>query len=92
MSTLFIWRHGGYLIGSLLSGPVVDRFNEYFLIGLSFVLMAICVAISPWWPKIAVFSVMYAIGGLANCICVMCEYFFKLLSHVPLYAKLIAIT
>ena len=90
VTTIFIWRYSGYLVCSLLIGPVIDRINEYFLIGVSFIGMAMAAALTPWWRHLTIFYVTFTIGGMSSCMgSISMFHYFELDVIFEMYACLL---
>lgn len=66
MSLLFPIRSLGYLLGSLVSGRLFDRFPAHPIITTMMILMAAMMALAPVMPIIALLAVVFWVIGLCE--------------------------
>ena len=65
MSTVFTARSVGYLIGSVISGWLFDRWNGYFVLAISCLVASVSMAIVPLTGSFLTLMVVIVSQGLA---------------------------
>ena len=62
MGTIFIVHQTAYLVGAVLSGFIIDRFNQELLFTIAALLSGFAVMGSPWLPNLIAF--IFSLGIL----------------------------
>ena len=65
-SAVFIAHAMGYLVGALLGGRLFDRFAGHPLLAAMLGLIAICMALVPLCPSLAILLIVFAVMGVSE--------------------------
>lgn len=66
ISTVFLARSTGYLVGAMLGGRLFDRFAGHPLMAAMLALMALCMAVAPLSPSLMVLTGIFICLGMAE--------------------------
>ena len=72
VAAAFTWRYGFYIVGSLLTGPIVDSINECVVIAVALLTMGLFTALMPALRSLLglyVTNAFFGIGAVVNSIC-----------------------
>ena len=64
MATVYVSRACGVLLGSIVLGPVFDRFNHSLLLAASMALVGVTQVAIPHWNRLVAVSSLFGIQGI----------------------------
>ncbi|CAH1785779.1 unnamed protein product [Owenia fusiformis] len=79
ISIVFTGRSLGFLMGSIIGGALIDRFNQTLVIAFSLLLGAVAVTITPWFTQLALVVTALGFLGISSGILDTCGQVFLLL-------------
>ncbi len=66
ISTIFIWRFAGNVVGNAISGYLFDKYDHHLLLWIVQIVGGAILCISPWWPNLLLFSVLMFVLGITH--------------------------